>query len=273
MRLATLRRDGGTFAVRVDSENSATIIKGYADLSELLQDAQWEALARDASGEVVQLADADYAPVVPRPGKILCVGLNYATHIKEMGRELPEYPTLFSKFKEALAGPFDDLVVPKYAARQLDWEAELAIVIGKHAYQVNEDEASAHIAGYSVMNDYTMRDYQYRSAQWDQGKTFEKTSGFGPHLVTDYKVGTRIEARLDGVVMQSANTGDLVFKPEALIGYISHIVSLQPGDVIITGTAGGVGHARKPPRYIQSGETVEIEIEGLGMIRNKTVVK
>lgn len=273
MRLATVRREGATVAVRVDTDDSATVIDGFADLSELLADADWKNLAENASGATVALADADYAPVVPSPGKVICVGLNYGTHIQEMGRELPQYPTLFSKFKEALTGPYDDVVVPAYAAAELDWEAELAVVIGKQAYQVAEADAEDYIAGYSVINDYTMRDYQYRTLQWDQGKTFEKTSGFGPFLSTDYKLGTRIETRLEGEVMQSASTDDLVFTPVKLVDYISHIVTLQPGDVIITGTTGGVGHARKPARYIQDGETVEVSIEGLGTVKNKTIVK
>ncbi|MBJ8348267.1 fumarylacetoacetate hydrolase family protein [Antrihabitans sp. YC2-6] len=273
MKLATLRHGGTTVAVRIDSETEATVIEGYSDLSALLGTADWSVLAKFASGSTVSLLDADYAPVVPNPGKIICVGLNYATHIKEMGRELPAHPTLFAKFKEALTGPNDDVFVPAYASSELDWEAELAVVIGKRAYQVTEADAADHIAGYSVINDYTMRDYQYRTLQWDQGKTFEKTSGFGPHLVTDYVPGTKIEARLDGEVMQSAFTDDLVFGPTALVEYISHIVTLQPGDVIITGTTGGVGHARKPPRYIRDGQVVEISIEGLGSVRNKTVVK
>jgi len=273
MRLATLRLDGGTAAVRVDSDSSATVIDGYADLSALLADPNWKSVAEQASGKTVDLGSADYAPVVPAPGKIVCVGLNYATHIKEMGRDLPEYPTLFSKFKEALTGPYDDVVVPAYAGSPLDWEAGLAVVIGKQAYQVSEADAAEYIAGYSVINDYTMRDYQYRTLQWDQGKTFEKTSGFGPFLDTDYKLGTAIETRLEGEVMQSSNTNDLVFTPAKLVDYISHIVTLQPGDVIITGTTGGVGHARKPARYIGNGEVCEVTIEGLGTVRNKTIIK
>ena len=185
----------------------------------------------------------------------------------------PQYPTLFAKFKEALTGPYDDVIVPEYAASALDWEAELAVVVGKQAYQVSEADADAYIAGYSVINDYTMRDYQYRTLQWDQGKTFEKTSGFGPYLDTDYVLGSGIETRLDGELMQQATTDDLVFSPANLVEYISHIVTLQPGDVIITGTTGGVGHARKPARYIQDGQTVEVTIEGLGSVKNKTIVK
>jgi len=272
MKLATLRLDGTTAAVRVDG-TSATVITDYPDLSALLAADDWKSLAQHASGPSVALDGADYAPVVPHPGKIVCVGLNYASHIREMGRELPEYPTLFAKFAEALTGPYDDVVVPGYAAAQLDWEAELAFVIGKRAYQVSEAAADEYIAGYSVINDYTMRDYQYRTLQWDQGKNFEKTSGFGPFLVTDYTLGSRIETRLDGEVMQSATTDDLVFTPARLVEYISHIVTLQPGDVVITGTTGGVGHARKPARYITDGQTVEVTIEGLGSVKNKTIVK
>lgn len=273
MKLATLRLDGTTAAVRVDSDTTATVIDGYLDLSALLADADWSSIAQNADGRTVDLAGVDYAPVVPNPGKIICVGLNYATHITEMGRELPQYPTLFAKFKEALTGPYDDVIVPEYAASELDWEAELAVVMGTQAYQVTEADAEAYIAGYSVINDYTMRDYQYRTLQWDQGKTFEKTSGFGPHLVTDYILGTAIETRLDGEVMQSATTDDLVFTPARLVDYISHILTLQPGDVIITGTTGGVGHARKPARYIQNGQTVEVTIAGLGSVKNTTLVK
>jgi len=272
MKLATVRIDATTAAVRVD-DTTATVIDGYPDLSALLATANWESLAQNASGQTIGLDGADYGPVVPHPGKIICVGLNYATHIREMGRDLPEYPTLFAKFADALTGPYDDVVVPEYAAAQLDWEAELAFVIGKPAYQVGESDADGYIAGYSVINDYTMRDYQYRTLQWDQGKNFEKTSGFGPYLVTDYTPGGRIETRLDGEVMQSATTDDLVFSPAKLVEYISHIVTLKPGDVVITGTAGGVGHARKPARYIGDGQTVEVSIEGLGTVRNKTIVK
>lgn len=274
MKLATLRLAGATAAVRVNADNrTATIITGHPDLSDLLAQPDWQTIAAQADGATVSLDDADYAPVVPRPGKIVCVGLNYATHIKEMGRDLPQYPTLFAKFAEALTGPYDDVIVPEYAAAELDWEAELAFVIGTQAYRVAEADAAAYIAGYSVINDYTMRDYQYRTPQWDQGKNFEKTSGFGPFLVTDYQLGTTIEARLDGEVMQHASTDDLVFRPGALVSYISHIVTLQPGDVVITGTTGGVGHARKPPRHIGNGQTVEVSIDGLGTVRNRTIVK
>lgn len=274
MKLATLRLDGTTAAAVIDTDaKTATVIDGQSEVGALLTQPNWREIAEAAAGQTISLDDADYAPVVPRPGKIFCVGLNYATHITEMGRDLPQYPTLFLKVAEALTGPYDDVVVPGYAAAELDWEAELAVIIGAEAYQVSEAQAGSHIAGYSVINDYTMRDYQYRSLQWDQGKNFEKTSGFGPWLDTDYELGSVIETTLDGEVMQHATTDDLVFKPTALVDYISHIVTLNPGDVIITGTTGGVGHARKPARYIGDGQTVEVTIEGLGAVRNRTVIK
>lgn len=275
MQLATLRTAGGTVAVRIDNDAAATVIDRFDDLSALLADPEWRSLAETASGESIDLSTADYAPVVPNPGKIICVGLNYANHIKEMGRELPEYPTLFSKFKEALIGAYDDVIVPSYAASQLDWEGELAFVVGKQAYQVAQADAEQYIAGYSVMNDYTMRDYQYRTLQWDQGKTFEKTSGFGPVLTTtdSYTFGSTLRTSLDDEIVQTTTTDDLVFTPAKLVEYISHIVTLQPGDVVITGTPGGVGHARKPGLYIQDGQTVEVSIDGLGSVRNKTIVR
>jgi acylpyruvate hydrolase len=273
MKLATLRHNDSTLAVRVD-DNHATVIDGFSDLSALLSVSGWEDLARSASGEQFGLDTADYGPVVPSPGKIICVGLNYKSHIEEMGRDIPEYPTLFAKFKEALTGPFDDVAVPKYAAAQLDFEGELAFVIGKQACRVSAENADSYIAGYSVMNDYTMRDYQYRTLQWDQGKSFEKTSGFGPFLTTtdSYTFGGTLQTTLDAKVMQKTTTDDLVFTPAMLVEYISHIVTLQPGDVVTTGTPGGVGHARIPRVYIQHGQVVEVSIEGLGAVRNRTIV-
>ncbi|OZF02505.1 2-hydroxyhepta-2,4-diene-1,7-dioate isomerase [Rhodococcus sp. 15-1154-1] len=273
MKLATLRGHNETMAVRVD-RSFATVIDGYRDLSVLLANPAWRQVATDAGGERIDLTDADYAPVVPNPGKIVCVGLNYASHIKEMGRDLPEYPTLFAKFKEALAGPYDDVIVPSYAASALDWEGELAFVIGKPAYQISEDKAHSYIAGFTVINDYTARDYQYRTLQWLQGKTLEKSSGFGPHLTTidSYSPGSKIITSIDGDVVQSASTDDLVFTPAKLVEYISHIVTLQPGDVVATGTPGGVGHSRVPPMRIEHGQTVQVSIEGLGTIGNKTIV-
>ncbi|MGD8166384.1 fumarylacetoacetate hydrolase family protein [Herbiconiux sp. P16] len=272
MKLATLRTPTGTVAVRVD-ETAAVEIVGFTDVGALLADAHWKTIGDAATGTAHPLdgiADTDWAPVVTAPSKIVCVGLNYRNHILEMGRELPEFPTLFAKYPEALIGPYDEIVLPDYASHAVDWEAELAVVIGRQARRLSPEQAEDAIAGYSVLNDVTMRDYQYRTPEWFQGKTFEATTPLGPWLVTPdaYGIDTDIRTEVDGEVMQHSNTSDLVFDPAALVSYISQIVTLNPGDVIATGTPGGVGHARKPPRYLTDGSVLTTVIEGLGALRN-----
>lgn len=273
MRLATIRSAEGTFAARVETDSTATPIEGYTNVGDLLQVENWRDIAEQATGEAVSFEEKELEAVVPAPKKIVCVGLNYANHIKEMGRDLPSRPTLFIKFPEALTGPFDDVLVPDYANSALDWEGELAVVIGKRARRVKAADAQDHIAGYAVMNDYTMRDYQYATLQWHQGKSFEKSAGFGPWLTTadSFEFGGELATYLEGEKMQTTPTDDLVFGPAELVEFISHIYPLDAGDVIVTGTPGGVGHARDPKRYIGDGETVKVEIEGLGHIANKTV--
>jgi len=277
MRIATLRKDNSTVAVLVESE-AVTEITDATDVGSLLLDPEWRARALAADGErrsLSAISDEEWAPVVPRPGKIVCVGLNYRTHILEMGRELPEFPTLFAKYPEALVGPFDPIVLPEHAASAVDWEAELAVIVGAPVYRANEEEAAAAIAGYSVINDVTMRDFQYRTPEWFQGKTFEATSPFGPVLVTadEFDESSTLSCRIDGQTMQTTVVNDLVFGPAALIAYISSIVSLAPGDVIATGTPGGVGHARKPPRYLADGNELETEVSGIGVLRNRIVAE
>jgi acylpyruvate hydrolase len=277
MKLATLRTPAGTVAVRIDSDD-ALEIDGYADVGALLATADWRAVADAATGTahpMTGIADTDWAPVVVAPSKIVCVGLNYRNHILEMGRELPEFPTLFAKYPEALIGPYDEIVLPEYASHAVDWEAELAVVIGTKARRLSPEQAAGAIAGYSVLNDVTMRDYQYRTPEWFQGKTFEATTPLGPYLVTPdaYGVDTDIRTEVGGEVLQHSNTSDLVFDPAALVSYISQIVTLNPGDVIASGTPGGVGHARKPPRYLGAGDTLTTVIEGLGTLRNPVRVE
>lgn len=273
MRLATLRSDHGTFAARIESPGTAIPLDGYADVGSLLQEAEWREIA-SREAEPVAFAERDLAPVIPYPRKIICVGVNYADHIKEMGRETPRVPTLFIKFADALTGPFDDVLVPDYARNALDWEGELAVIIGRRARRVAAADASDYIAGYAVMNDYTMRDYQYQTLQWHQGKSLEGSAGFGPWMTTadDFDFGdNRLTTHLNDELMQDARIDDLVFQPATLIEHISHIYPLDPGDVIVTGTPGGVGHARDPKRYIGDGDVVTIAIDGLGRIANTTV--
>ena len=277
MRLATLRTSGGTQAARVVGDRAELL--HWRDVGEVLQAAsssgdRWTDLVERASSEgEVDLALADLAPVIPRPAKIVCVGLNYAKHITEMGRDLPEYPTLFAKYPEALIGPTDEIqLAPESDA--VDWEAELVVVIGSPVRRATPDQSESAIAGFTIMNDVTMRDWQDRSPMWLQGKTFEGTTPLGPVLVSpDELVGgvrpaLTISTNLDGELMQEAVTDDLVFDPPSLVAYVSTIMTLLPGDVIATGTPGGVGHARKPPRYITAGQTLTTTVEGIGQLVN-----
>jgi acylpyruvate hydrolase len=271
MRLLTIRTAGGTRAVRQD-DDTLTEINGFADVGALLKDPAWEERARAATGPTHSLSQADLAPVVPEPSKIICVGHNYRNHIKEMGREIPEYPTLFAKYQESLIGPMDDLALPAESTT-VDWEAELAVIIGKQGRRISEADAGHHIAGYSVLNDVSMRDYQFRTIQWLQGKTWEKSTPFGPALVTtdEFTAGPMMTSEVDGQIQQQTPTGDLVFTPEFLVSYISTIITLNPGDVIATGTPGGVGHAQDPKRYLREGELLVTSIDGLGQLANRVV--
>src|SRR5581483_4528726 len=268
MRLATIRTPRGTAAVRVDGDTAVEI--GAPDVETLLQDPGWRSVAEDADGERHAVASLDYAPLVPRPEKIVCVGLNYRNHILEMGRELPEHPTLFAKYASALVGAHDDIVLPR-VSESVDWEAELAVVIGVPTRHVSVDDARGVIAGYSVLNDVSVRDWQNRTLQWLQGKTFESSTPLGPHLVTLDEVpagAIEVTCEVDGEQVQKALTSELVFPPAELVAYMSDIFTLRPGDVIATGTPGGVGHARTPPRYLRDGSVVVTRIEGVGECRN-----
>ncbi|MFL4473078.1 fumarylacetoacetate hydrolase family protein [Paeniglutamicibacter sp. MACA_103] len=271
MKLLTLRTPNGMKAVRQD-DDTLTEIDGYASIGDLLQTPDWKTVAAAATGATHPYEGADLAAVIPAPGKIICVGHNYRNHIKEMGREIPTHPALFAKYAESLIGPTDDLALPP-ESDAVDWEAELAVIIGKPGRRIAEADAAEHIAGYAVLNDVSMRDYQFRTIQWLQGKTWESSTPFGPALVTsdEFSAGPLMTSAVDGEIMQSTPTGDLVFTPEFLVHYISTIITLNPGDVIATGTPGGVGHAREPQVYLAEGQLLVTTIEGLGKLSNKVV--
>ena len=272
MKLLTLRLDNGSMtAVRQDGD-ILTEITGFADVGALLKDPNWETKAMAATGTTHPYDGADLAAVVPAPGKIICVGQNYRNHIEEMGHDVPTHPTLFAKYAESLIGPNDNLALPQ-ESDMVDWEAELAIVIRKTGRRIPEAQAADHIAGYAVLNDVSMRDYQFRTIQWLQGKTWEKSTPFGPALVTkdEFTPGPLMTSAVDGEIQQSTPTSDLVFTPEYLVSYISTIITLNPGDVISTGTPGGVGHAQDPKRYLQEGQVLITTIEGLGQLSNRVV--
>jgi acylpyruvate hydrolase len=211
-------------------------------------------------------------PPVPVPPKILCVGLNYDDHLEESGLKKPTYPEIFGRFATSLIAHQEPIRRPRESIA-LDYEAELAVVIGKPGRRIPQEQALDHVAGYSLFNDATVRDFQLRTPQWTMGKNFDGTGSFGPWLVTPDTVppgasGLRIQGRLNGRVMQDARTDQLIFSVPALIAMISVAMSLERGDVIITGTPGGVGVARKPPVYMQPGDIFEVEIEGLGTLTN-----
>ena len=272
MRLATIRTEYGTTAARLDGD--VLVPLEAADVGELLA-AGGGGRPREGAAPV-PAAGADFAPVVPRPGKIICVGLNYRAHILETGRELPEYPTLFAKFADTLTGARDDLVLPS-VSEKVDWEVELGVIIGRPVYRASVDEAEAGIAGYTVVNDVSMRDWQRRTLQWLQGKMFERSTPAGPYLVTADEVGTapdlEVRCEVDDVVMQQSRTSDLVFGAAEIVAYASQAVTLRPGDLIATGTPGGVGNARKPPVYLRPGNVLRTWIEGLGECVNQCVAE
>ena len=211
-------------------------------------------------------------PPVPVPPKILCVGLNYDDHLEESGLKKPVYPEIFARFATSLIAHQQPIRRPRESVL-LDYEAELAVVIGKPGRRIPRDQALDHVAGYSIFNDATIRDFQLRTPQWTIGKNFDATGAFGPWLVTPDAAppgahGLRIQGRLNGQVMQDARTDQLIFGVAALIEMISVAMSLERGDVIITGTPGGVGAARKPPVFMRPGDVFEVEIEGIGVLSN-----
>jgi 2-keto-4-pentenoate hydratase/2-oxohepta-3-ene-1,7-dioic acid hydratase in catechol pathway len=246
----------------------------YPDLMAVLRAGAQRELAQVAlsSGTPVDPAAMQALPVLPNPGKFICVGLNYKTHVAETKRDDSKYPALFVRFTDSLAAQGDVVLRPAFSER-FDWEGELAVVIGKAGRHITQAQAFDHVAGYACFNDISVRDWQRHTHQWTPGKNFPGTGPLGPWLVTADKVpdvnALKLETRLNGEVMQSASLSDLIFTIPILIEYISRFTPLSPGDVIATGTPGGVGDRRDPPLYMKDGDLVEVEITGLGTLRNR----
>ena len=273
MELVTIRLDGGTRAGRVE-EDSVVVLEAPSVKEILTDPAGLEAGARAEDGRTIPLADAELAPVVPRPDKIICIGANYRDHIEEMGRTPPSHPTYFAKFARSLIGARDDLVLPPAElSTDIDWEGELAVIIGKPARNVSGAEAFDAIAGFCVLDDVSVRDWQRRTTQFLAGKTWEGLTPLGPALVTADQVGDgsglALTTTVNGVVKQESNTSNLVFNAIDAVSDLSRILTLDPGDVIATGTPGGVGVARKPPEFLSPGDEVVVTIEGLGSLTNR----
>lgn len=219
--------------------------------------------------------DPDAVEVLPpfaRPGKIICVGLNYADHSAESGFKQPDYPTLFGRFTSSMVGHGAAMIRPR-VSEQLDYEGEVVAVIGTGGRHIAKADALAHVAGYTICNEGSVRDYQFKAPQWTMGKNFDGTGAFGPVFVTADELppgckGLRLQTRLNGQVVQDASTDDMVFDVETLVSVISEAITLEAGDLIVTGTPSGVGLARKPPLWMKPGDVCEVEVERIGILRN-----
>ncbi len=236
--------------------------------------------ARELAVEVLQEAPASamhereavtLKAVLTNPGKIICIGLNYRDHAAETHQSIPEVPMVFAKYNNTLVGSGEPILLPRVTQR-VDYEAELAVIIGKRGRSIAEAEAMDYVAGYSIFNDISARDYQMRTSQWTIGKTFDTFGPFGPALVTADEIADphalALRLSIDGEVLQDSNTRELIFSIPRLIAYLSSVMTLEPGDVIATGTPAGVGFTRQPPRFLRPGETVRVEIEGIGVLEN-----
>ncbi|MGP4039334.1 fumarylacetoacetate hydrolase family protein [Gracilibacillus sp. D59] len=239
-------------------------------------EALWEQIKQHSTSHVFERDDVVLNTPSPTPSKIICIGTNYADHVKEMGGELPEYPVLFSKFNNALIGPEDEIYKSE-ATNKLDYEVELAVVIGEKASKVAREEALKYVAGYTIGNDISARDLQKRTPQWLQGKSLDHTTPIGPWMVTASELSDpsnlAIKSYVNGELRQSSNTEHLIFDIPYLISFISNLITLDPGDIILTGTPDGVGFAMDPPKLLQSGDIVTLEIDNIGTLENKVIAK
>ena len=289
--------DGSTLASQADEWTvrvlDCDVVTLYHELAAATEDSSSAptllqiAEAHDTGRETLVTREELLSPVLP--GKIICVGLNYAAHIAEMGHPTPSRPTLFAKFPDALCAPFATVDVPRDEAAALDYEAELTVVIGRRAERVSEADAVNHIAGWTIMNDFSQRDRQYATEQWLQGKTLTASSAIGPWILLadgagspsthegqsvwgdrgDGNPGGRLRSWVNGEARQDTALHDLVFSPAKLVSYISQFVRLNPGDIIATGTPAGVGHGMNPKQYLSDGDTISMEISAIGHIESQ----
>jgi 2-keto-4-pentenoate hydratase/2-oxohepta-3-ene-1,7-dioic acid hydratase in catechol pathway len=284
MQFTTYLRSGAPRLALVDGSDLIDLNDGQPQVPPDLRSALAAGIDLHAVGRAalkdrasrVPLASVQFAPLVPEPGKTVCLGLNYFDHAKEGGREKPDYPWFFFRAGSSFVAHGQPGVVPSVSSK-FDYEAELAVVIGRKVPRhTREADALQYVFGYSCFNDMSVRDYQKRTPQWTIGKNFDGTGGFGPVLVTADElpagaVGLRIQSRLNGQVMQDANTSDMIFSVAETIMLLADVLTLQPGDVIVMGTPAGVGQARTPPVWMKAGDTCEIEIEGIGVLSNPIV--
>jgi len=278
MRLATFRDAGGKPQAGVvrDGEVVGLAAAGLPDMPSVLGAEEAQArieayLLAPPRESVFPLAQVRLMAPVPRPGKLLCIGLNYRDHAEETRMQIPGVPTVFVKLPTAVIGPEEPIVLPKASTRP-DYEAEFAFVIGRGGRHIPREAWREHVFGYTILNDVSARDVQMATTQWTMGKGFDTFAPMGPYLVTADEIpdphALDIRLKLNGAVMQSSNTRNLIFGVPELVEFLSSVCTLEPGDVVSTGTPGGVGFARKPPVYLKPDDRVEIEVEGLGVLGN-----
>lgn len=287
MRLGSLRNGGGYRVIAQTPDGwldvgraaglegeLATSLRALLAAGPDTLDRVREAVAAAAGANALEPDMSRLGPPVPDPGKILCIGLNYSEHAAEIGLDLPKAPEIFVRFPSTLVGPRDPVPLPA-ASDHLDLESELAVVIGRRGRYIPRSEALRYVAGYMVLNDLSVRDFQQRGSQWTPGKNFDGTAPCGPLLVTPDEIADSanlaIGSDIDGTTMQSSNTQHMIFDVETLIADASTFATLAPGDIIATGTPPGVGFKRKPPRFVRTGEVVRCWVEGVGEIRNRVV--
>ncbi len=278
--------DGGAGKVGVvDGDNVVVLDKIAPDLPRTLKEIIAAGVPQDLEGRVKSAgsdARRKYSSVklmmpIPEPGKVMCIGLNYHDHAEETGQKAPDYPPLFMRCTTSLCAAGEAMVVPK-VSEQLDYEAELTIVIGKRCRHVSKDEALDHVFGYTCLNEGSVRDYQRKTTQWTGAKNFDKTAPVGPWIVTADEVppgaeGVRVRALLNGEVMQDASTSSMIFNVAELVSTLSEVMTLEPGDLIPTGTPAGVGMGRKPQVWLKPGDTITIDIEHVGVLTNPVVAE
>lgn len=274
MRLTTFKRAGKQSYGAVVADGIVDLSDRAADLRALLAAGALDGLRDGLKGVQPDFGfdGVTFLPVIPNPDKILCVGLNYETHRAETGRPATEHPAIFSRFADTQVGHRQPILRPRVSS-QLDYEGELAVIIGRAGRYIPEAEALGHIAGYACYNDVTVRDWQRHTPQFTPGKNFPATGAFGPWLVTADEAGDpralQLTTRLNGKVVQQARIGEMIFPIERLVAYVSSFTPLRPGDVICTGTPGGVGFKRQPPLFMGPGDLVEVELSGIGLLANR----
>jgi 2-keto-4-pentenoate hydratase/2-oxohepta-3-ene-1,7-dioic acid hydratase in catechol pathway len=274
MRYVSFRKPDGSASFGILKQDEVLDLGGSGKPASLKEAITTGALANAAGGTAYPLADIVLLPVIPDPAKIICVGLNYASHVAETGRDQKEFPAIFTRWADSLVADGQPLVKPQVSER-FDYEGELAVIIGKGGHKIARADAMSHVAGYSIFNDASVRDWQRHNIQFTPGKNFPGTGAFGPALVTPDEIADlgsqRVQTRLNGELVQDQPVSDMIWDVAFLIEYISAFTPLAPGDVIVSGTPGGVGDKRTPPLYMKSGDKAEVSIGDIGTLTNRII--